>query len=119
MTELWSAIVKALTPYVPGEQPTNRDIIKLNTNENPYGPSPEVLTAIRDETDERLRLYPDPDATALKAALAQSNAISPRQVFVGNGSDEVIAHIFNGLLKHDDPILFPDITYSFYKVYCA
>jgi len=119
MTELWSAIVKALTPYVPGEQPTNRDIIKLNTNENPYGPSPEVLSAIRDETDERLRLYPDPDATALKAALARSNAISPRQVFVGNGSDEVIAHIFHGLLKHDEPILFPDITYSFYPVYCA
>jgi histidinol-phosphate aminotransferase len=119
MNELWSSVVRGLTPYVPGEQPANRDVIKLNTNENPYGPSPKVLAAIGEETTERLRLYPDPDAAALKTALAQSHAIAPGQVFVGNGSDEVLAHIFHGLLKHDEPILFPDLTYSFYPVYCG
>ena len=119
MSELWSAIVRVLTPYVPGEQPANGDIIKLNTNENPYGPSPKALAAIRGQTADSLRLYPDPAATALKTALAEFHALTPRQVFVGNGSDEVLAHIFQGLLKQDDPILFPDITYSFYPVYCA
>ena len=113
MSRLWSPVVRTLTPYVPGEQPTNRDVIKLNTNENPYGPSPKALAAIRAEATDGLRRYPDPNATALKAALAERHAISPNQVFVGNGSDEVLAHIFHGLLKHDDPILFPDIAYSF------
>ena len=119
MSRLWSPVVRTLTPYVPGEQPTNRDVIKLNTNENPYGPSPKALAAIRAEATDGLRRYPDPNATALKAALAERHAISPNQVFVGNGSDEVLAHIFHGLLKHDDPILFPDIAYSFYPVYCG
>ncbi len=111
--------MERLIPYVPGEQPSNPNVIKLNTNENPYGPSPASLAAIRAETSDSLRLYPDPNATALKSAMADFHAISPSQVFVGNGSDEVLAHIFQGLLKHDEPILFPDITYSFYPVYCS
>ncbi len=119
MSNLWSAVVRTLTPYVPGEQPTNRDVIKLNTNENPYGPSPSALEAIRAEATDSLRLYPDPNATTLKSALAERHAITPDQVFVGNGSDEVLAHIFQALLKHDDPVLFPDIAYSFYPVYCG
>lgn len=111
--------MRTLTPYVPGEQPTDRDVIKLNTNENPYGPSPNALAAIRAEVTDSLRLYPDPNATTLKSALAEVHAITPSQVFIGNGSDEVLAHIFQGLLKHDDPVLFPDIAYSFYPVYCG
>lgn len=119
MSSLWSPLVDTLTPYVPGEQPAQSGVIKLNTNENPYGPSPRVLDAIRAETSDELRLYPDPDARALKASAARCHDIAPDRVFVGNGSDEVLAHVFNGLLKHDAPILFPDITYSFYPVYCA
>lgn len=119
MRKLWSAIVRTLNPYVPGEQPASGDVVKLNTNENPYGPSPQALAAIRAETATGLRLYPDPDATALKSMLAHTHSIAPPQVFVGNGSDEVLAHVFHGLLKQQEPILFPDITYSFYPVYCA
>ena len=92
--------------------------IKLNTNENPYAPSPRVLAAIAAATD-RLRLYPDPGASALREAIATRYGLAPGQVFVGNGSDEVLAHTFQALLEHDAPILFPDITYSFYPVYCG
>jgi len=119
MSAFWSDVVKGLTPYVPGEQPKLANLIKLNTNENPYGPSPRVLAAIREEVDDSLRLYPDPNAELLKTAIARHHAIEPRNVFVGNGSDEILAHVFLGLLKHAKPILFPDITYSFYPVYCG
>jgi histidinol-phosphate aminotransferase len=94
------------------------DLVKLNTNENPLGPSPRVLEAIRGEATDALRLYPDPQASALRAALATYHRVRPEQVFVGNGSDEVLAHAFAALLKHEAPLLFPDITYSFYPVYC-
>lgn len=114
----WSALVAELEPYVPGEQPAGTGLIKLNTNENPYGPSPGVLAAIRDATGEDLRLYPPPGADALKNKIAGYYHLDSRQVFIGNGSDEVLAHAFNGLLRHELPILFPDITYSFYPVYC-
>ncbi len=110
--------MSGLSPYVPGEQPGVAGLIKLNTNENPYPPSPAALAAIREATDAGLRLYPDPDSGALKAAIAGLHGLSPAQVFVGNGSDEVLAHAFFGLLQHPLPILFPDITYSFYPVYC-
>jgi histidinol-phosphate/aromatic aminotransferase/cobyric acid decarboxylase-like protein len=93
-------------------------LVKLNTNESPFGPSPRVLEAIRGEAADSLRLYPDPQANALRAALATYHQVRPEQVFVGNGSDEVLAHAFCALLKHDAPLLFPDITYSFYAVYC-
>jgi histidinol-phosphate aminotransferase len=120
MSRYWSEVAKSLTPYVPGEQPKLSNLVKLNTNENPYGPSPKVLTAIRRATCDDLRLYPDPDGSKLKAAVAANfGNIEAAQVFVGNGSDEVLAHVFLALLKHQRPILFPDITYSFYPVYCG
>lgn len=118
MSRFWSAIVHTLSPYVPGEQPKRDDLIKLNTNENPYPPSPRALEAIANAADS-LRLYPDPHATALREAIAVRYGVDPREVFVGNGSDEVLAHTFQGLLRHDAPLLFPDITYSFYPVYCG
>ncbi|MCF8150470.1 MAG: histidinol-phosphate transaminase [Burkholderiaceae bacterium] len=119
MSRYWSDVVKHLEPYVPGEQPKLANLVKLNTNENPCGPSPRVLQAIHDATSDALRLYPDPNAEQLKAAIGKFHAIDARNVFVGNGSDEVLAHVFLGLLKHAQPLLFPDITYSFYPVYCG
>jgi histidinol-phosphate aminotransferase len=104
---------------VPGEQPQFSDLVKLNTNENPYGPSPAVLSAIHAETCDHLRLYPDPNAVRLKQAIANEYGIAIEQVFVGNGSDEVLGHTFLGLLKHERPLLFADVTYSFYPVYCG
>ena len=119
MSRFWSAVVHQLTPYVPGEQPKMDQLVKLNTNESPYGPSPRAIEAVRNAAGEDLRRYPDPNADALKQALATYHGLTPEQVFVGNGSDEVLAHAFLGLLKHDAPLLFPDITYSFYPVYCG
>ena len=119
MSRFWSPIVHDLDPYVPGEQPKVANLVKLNTNENPYGPSPKVLAAIQSYESERLRLYPDPDASELKQVIADYHAVKPEQVFVGNGSDEVLAHIFHGLFQQSAPILFPDISYSFYPVYCG
>jgi histidinol-phosphate aminotransferase len=119
MSELWSPFVKNLVPYVPGEQPKLTNLVKLNTNENPYGPSPRALDAIRAAATDDLRLYPDPNGQALKDAVARYYGLQSDQVFVGNGSDEVLAHIFLGLFGHGRPILFPDISYSFYPVYCG
>ncbi|HRD86906.1 MAG: histidinol-phosphate transaminase [Candidatus Accumulibacter sp.] len=125
MSRYWSPVVHRLTPYVPGEQPKLAQLVKLNTNENPYPPSPRVVAAIAAEmaADGRsLRLYPDPNADQLRAAIAtryRGCGIGTEQVFVGNGSDEVLALAFMALLKHELPILFPDITYSFYPAYCA
>ena len=117
MSRFWSDVVHGLTPYVPGEQPRIDGLVKLNTNECPYGPSEAVVRAITAANGEALRLYPDPQATALKAALAAYHGLQPEQVFVGNGSDEVLAHAFMGLLRHAAPLLYPDISYSFYPVY--
>ncbi len=119
MSRFWSEVVHGLTPYVPGEQPKLANLVKLNTNENPYGPSPKALEAMRAEVGDSLRLYPDPNADRLKAAIAEYHGVKPAQVFVGNGSDEVLGHTFLALLKHEKPLLFPDITYSFYPVYCG
>lgn len=119
MSRFWSPFVKALVPYVPGEQPKLARLVKLNTNENPYGPSPKALEAMRGEINDSLRLYPDPNGDHLKQAVADYYGITAAQVFVGNGSDEVLAHIFHGLFQHDAPLLFPDISYSFYPVYCG
>jgi histidinol-phosphate aminotransferase len=93
-------------------------LVKLNTNESPYGPSPKALAAIQSQNNADLRLYPDPEGTALKQAIAKLHGLNPNQVFLGNGSDEVLAHVFAGLLKQARPVHFPDITYSFYPVYC-
>nr|WP_284508395.1 histidinol-phosphate transaminase [Caballeronia sp. INML5] len=120
VSRFWSDIVHRLTPYVPGEQPALAHPVKLNTNENPYPPSPRVVDAIRHELGAdgaSLRKYPDPTARALREAVANHHGLRIEQVFAGNGSDEVLAHAFQALLKHDKPIRFPDITYSFYPVY--
>lgn len=118
MSQFWSSIVNDLTPYVPGEQPKGSNLIKLNTNENPYPPSPKVLEVLKQSANSSLRLYPDPNADQLKQAIASYYQVKSEQVFVGNGSDEVLAHTFVALLKHKKPILLPDISYSFYPVYC-
>ncbi|MDQ8036887.1 MAG: histidinol-phosphate transaminase [Pedobacter sp.] len=119
MSKYWSAFVHGLVPYVPGEQPKIANLVKLNTNENPYGPSPKALAAMEQERGNSLRLYPDPNSDVLKQAIADYYGVEKSFVFVGNGSDEVLAHVFHGLLKHEAPILFPDISYSFYPVYCG
>ncbi|HAT38849.1 histidinol-phosphate transaminase [Polynucleobacter necessarius] len=118
MSRFWSSVVQTLTPYMPGEQPQMQRLVKLNTNESPYGPSPRVLAAIENQNTADLRLYPDPEGAALKQAIADLHGLDPKQVFLGNGSDEVLAHVFAGLLKQSKPVHFPDITYSFYPVYC-
>ena len=119
MSKFWSPFVKDLVPYVPGEQPKLAKLVKLNTNENPYGPSPKALAAMQAELNDDLRLYPDPNSDLLKQAVADYYGVETAQVFVGNGSDEVLAHAFHGLFQHGQPLLFPDISYSFYPVYCG
>jgi histidinol-phosphate aminotransferase len=119
MSRYWSAVVHGLTPYVPGEQPRLANLVKLNTNENPYGPSPLALAAMREEISDGLRLYPDPTSAVLREAIAEVHGLSPAEVFVGNGSDEILAHAFLAFFKQPQPLLFPDITYSFYPVYCG
>jgi histidinol-phosphate aminotransferase len=119
MSRFWNKLVSTLDPYVPGEQPRIQNLVKLNTNEHPYGPSPKVLAAIAAHTNDSLRLYPDPTALVLRQAIAKRFDLTPEHVFVGNGSDEVLGHAFHALLKQDAPVWFPDITYSFYPVYCG
>lgn len=115
--KLWSSRIQTLVPYTPGEQPKDRVFIKLNTNENPYPPSPKVIQAIQQATDQRLRLYPDPEAGELCGALADFYHIRPEQVFCGNGSDEVLGLCFYAFFSPGKKVVFPDITYSFYPVY--
>jgi histidinol-phosphate aminotransferase len=121
MSAYWNSRVQSLSPYVPGEQPKDRRFIKLNTNENPYPPSPEVIAAIQKAADERLRLYPDPACTEFREAAAARYDVKPEQVFAGNGSDEVLAFAFGAFFESnaapEAAILFPDSTYSFYPVY--
>lgn len=119
MSKYWSEFVTRLDPYTPGEQPAINNLTKLNTNENPYPPSPAVMDAMRDAVNDDLRLYPPPNADQFKQTLAEYFQLTPAQVFVGNGSDEVLAHVFNGLFRQPQSILFPDISYSFYPVYCG
>lgn len=117
VSKFWSRIARDIEPYVPGEQPRERKYIKLNTNENPYPPSPKVLEAIKQAADESLRLYPDPCCNDLRQTAADYFGLKKEQVFVGNGSDEVLAFSFMAFFDPGKPILFPDITYSFYPVY--
>ena len=119
MSKYWSDFVHQLQPYVPGEQPKIANLVKLNTNENPYGPSPRVLAAMQAELGDSLRRYPDPQSSLLVEAAARFYGVEPSHVFVGNGSDEVLAHVFHALLDHKKPVLFPDVSYSFYPVYCG
>jgi histidinol-phosphate aminotransferase len=119
MSKYWSDIISRLTPYTPGEQPEDKILLKLNTNENPYSPSIKVLDAIKLSVKENLRLYPDPESDYLKETISNYYNLSKANIFVGNGSDEILAFIFQALLKKEDPVLFPDITYSFYPAYCS
>ena len=116
----WSPEVRELEPYTPGEQPKIQNLLKLNTNENPYPPSPKVVEAVQNvlaNGADVLRLYPDPDASELKQAIAKQQSVLVENVFMGNGSDEVLAHIFKAFFVQELPLLYPDITYSFYPVY--
>jgi len=119
LNRFWSPKVHELSPYVPGEQPKLKNLVKLNTNENPFPPSDKVYAAMQGQLGASLRLYPDPNAIKLRESLAYYNGLTSDQVFVGNGSDEVLAHTFQALLQHSQPLLFPDISYSFYPVYCG
>jgi len=118
MSKYWSQVVRELEPYVPGEQPQIDGLIKLNTNESPYPPSPKVIDLITHDAIDRLRLYPDPSSKKLKDTIAHYYGVKAEQVFVGNGSDEVLALLFVAFFQQDKPLLFPDISYSFYPVYC-
>lgn len=119
MSSFWSPLVHRLSPYTPGEQPKIEGLVKLNTNENPYPPSEKAVRAIGGVPAASLRLYPDPDSTQVKEAVGRFWDVPTDHVFVGNGSDEVLAFVFQGLLHHDSPLVFPDITYSFYPTYCG
>lgn len=119
MRKLWSEIVRQLEPYVPGEQPKDRKYIKLNTNENPYPPSPRVLEAMKQAVNDDIRLYPSPTCDGLRQTIADYHNLSKDQVFVGNGSDELLAFVFLAFFNPASPIVFPDITYSFYPVYAG
>lgn len=119
MSKFWSPFVRDLVPYVPGEQPKLTKLVKLNTNENPYGPSPKAIDAMRAEVNDNLRLYPDPNSDLLKQSVARYYGVDANRVFLGNGSDEVLAHAYHAFFLKDKPLLFPDISYSFYPVYCG
>jgi histidinol-phosphate aminotransferase len=118
MSKYWSDAVHRLKPYVPGEQPRNMQFVKLNTNENPYPPSARVLSRLKELADEDLRRYPDPQGTELKDAIAAYYGLRRENLFVGNGSDEILALAFYSFFQKQRPVLFSDITYSFYDVYC-
>lgn len=119
MSRLFSDTLADLVPYVPGEQPQEPIDLKLNTNEHPYGPSPRALEAIKHAASDALRLYPDYSALPLRRTIADFHGLHPDQVFVGNGSDEVLAHIYKALFQREGVLLVPDITYSFYRTYSA
>lgn len=114
----WKNNLRKIKPYVPGEQSKDKNIVKLNANENPYPPSPKAIEALKAFNAESLRLYPHADATPLKAAIAEYYGVEIENVFLGNGSDDVIALAFQAFFNSEKPILFPDITYSFYPVWC-
>jgi len=118
-TSFWSPALRGLHPYTPGEQPVTEGLVKLNTNENPYPPSPRVVAAIAAAAQNGLQLYPDPQAAGLRKAIADHHGITAGQVFAGNGSDEVLAHAFFAFFRQARPVFMPDISYSFYKVYCG
>ncbi|MBE9488885.1 MAG: histidinol-phosphate transaminase [Bacteroidetes bacterium] len=118
MNNYWSQLTKTLSPYEPGEQPQDRKYLKLNTNENPFPPSEMVLSKIKGSVCDSLRLYPDPNATKLKSSIANYYNLDIDNIFVGNGSDEILAFSFLAFFKDKNAISFPSVTYSFYPVYC-
>ena len=119
MEKLWIKNLRDIEPYVPGEQSGEKDIVKINANENPYPPSPKAVEAIRNFNTPMLRFYPNANATPLKQAIADYYNVDIKNVFLGNGSDDVIAIAFQALFNSDLPIVYPDLTYSFYPVWCS
>lgn len=117
MSKYWSKLTNSLTPYIPGEQPKDKKYIKLNTNENPYPPSPKVLEVIKNTANKDLRLYPDPSGDDLRKVIANHHNLSLNQIFAGNGSDEILSFAFAAFFDPSQVIIFPDITYTFYPVY--
>ncbi|MBS0340201.1 MAG: histidinol-phosphate transaminase [Proteobacteria bacterium] len=117
LQDFWSPRIRALQPYVPGEQPRIEGLVKLNTNENPYPPSPAVLDAIAHAAGDALALYPDPESVQLRETIARRHGLQASEVFAGNGSDEVLAHAFFAFFQQAQPLLVPDVTYTFYRVY--
>lgn len=117
MNRFWSRRIQDIVPYTPGEQPKDRQFIKLNTNECPYPPSPKAIEAINRAAGDSLRLYPDPECVELRAAIAEREGLDTNQVFCGNGSDEILAFAFQAFFDPDGEVVFPKITYSFYPVY--
>lgn len=117
MINKWEENVRRVVPYIPGEQPKEKDIIKLNTNENPYPPAPAVREILNNYNVSDMRLYPNPDSEILVNAIAERYGLKPSQVFVGVGSDDVISMAFMTFFNSDKPVLFPDVTYSFYDVW--
>src|SRR5699024_5887087 len=117
MTKLWSSMAKRAEPYIPGEQLDKQNVLKLNTNENPYPPSPKVIEAITEQAGKDLRLYPSPTMETLRETIADYYGLGMENVFIGNGSDEVLAFSFMAFFEPGKQILFPNITYSFYPVY--
>lgn len=119
MGKLWKNNLRKIEPYVPGEQSADKDIIKINANENPYPPSPYAVEVLKDFDENALRLYPDSNATKLKTALAEYYGVSKENIFLGNGSDDVLAIAFQSFFNSEKSIVFPDLTYSFYPVWCS
>lgn len=117
MSIYWNETTSKIIPYVPGEQPQDKNYIKLNTNENPYPPSPKVIEAINSAACDTLRLYPDPECKILKEAIAAYYNVGIENIFTGNGSDEILAFCFMAFFDEQKPVKFADITYSFYNVY--
>ena len=113
---LWENNVRRVVPYTPGEQPKCSNIIKLNTNENPFPPSPKAAQIVKEFDSDKLRLYPDTDSTVLVDALAERYGVDSDRIFVGVGSDDVLSMAFLTFFNSDKPVIFPDITYSFYDV---
>lgn len=118
MSKFWSNAIKDLVPYTPGEQPKINNLTKLNTNENPYPPTPKISHILSTFNIDHLKKYPDPESASLAQCIADYNSVDKKNVFIGNGSDEVLAHAFMAFFRQDLPILMPDISYSFYSVYC-
>lgn len=119
MNDLWKNNLRNIEPYTPGEQSKDKDIVKINANENPYPPSPKAVEALKNFDTDKLRFYPQADSMPLKQAIANFYGVEAKNVFVGNGSDDVLALAFQSFFNSDKPIAFPDITYSFYPVWCS
>lgn len=118
MEKAWAANLRNIEPYVPGEQSKEKNIVKINANENPYPPSPKAAEAIKNLCTDNLRFYPDANATEFKTAIAEFYGVEPENIFIGNGSDDVLALSFQAFFNGEKPIAYPDITYSFYPVWC-